>query len=56
MNNSGCERWDSNPRYPAYEAGDLAACPLRNGCTREIRTPSLGYEPSELPLLHQCDI
>lgn len=27
---------------------------LYYGCTRAIRTPSLGYEPSELPLLHQC--
>ena len=26
------------------------------GCSRGIRTPSLGYEPSELPLLHHCDI
>ena len=52
----GCERWDSNSRYPAYEAGDLTSCPLRNGCTRGIRTSSFGYEPNELPLLHQCYI
>ena len=52
----GCERWDSNSRYPAYEAGDLTSCPLRNGCTRRIRTLSFGYEPNELPLLHQCYI
>lgn len=26
------------------------------GCDRAIRTPSLGYEPSELPLLHHRDI
>ena len=26
------------------------------GCSRGIRTPSLGYEPSELPLLYHCDI
>ena len=56
MYNPGCGGWDSNPRFPAYEAGDLAACLPRNGCTRRIRTSSLGYEPSELPLLHQCDI
>ena len=41
MNNPGGERWDSNPRYPAYEAGDLAACPLRNGCGGWIRTTVL---------------
>ena len=41
MHNPGCERWDSNPRYPAYEAGDLAACPLRNGCGGWIRTTVL---------------
>ena len=54
MHNPGCGGWDSNPRFSAYEADDLAACLPRNGCTRRIRTSSLGYEPSELPLLHQC--
>ena len=56
MYNPGCGGWDSNPRFPAYEGGDLAACLHRYGCTRRIRTSSLGYEPSELPLLHQCYI
>ena len=26
----GCDGWDSNPRFPAYEAGDLAASLPRN--------------------------
>ena len=56
MNNLGCERVDSNHRPLAYEANELPSAPLRNGCTRGIRTPSLGYGPSELPLLHQCYI
>ena len=52
----GCERWDSNPRSPAYEAGDLAACLLRNGCSRRIRTSYPGYEPGVLPLDDHCNI
>ena len=26
----GCDGWDSNPRFPAYEAGDLATSLPRN--------------------------
>ena len=28
---------------------------MTSGCDRRIRTSSLGYEPSKLPLLHQRD-
>ena len=28
---------------------------MGSGCSRAIRTPSSGYEPDELPLLHHCD-
>ena len=56
MYNPGCGGPDSNRESPAYEAGELPISLPRNGCTRRIRTSSLGYEPSELPLLHQCDI
>ena len=56
MHNPGCGGPDSNRESPAYEAGELPISLPRNGCTRRIRTSSLGYEPSELPLLHQCYI
>ena len=50
--------------YPGQEGGALLTPPTQcfafgpagNGGSRWIRTTSLGYEPSELPLLHHCDI
>ena len=41
MHNPGCGGWDSNPRFSAYEADDLAACLPRNGCRGWIRTTVL---------------
>ena len=49
-------RSDLNRRSPGYGPGELTSSLPRNGCTRRIWTSSLGYEPSELPLLHQCYI
>ena len=34
----GCERWDSNPRFPPYEGDEIAASLLR-------MVPDMGVEP-----------